>query len=40
MIGIETLAPENFDALFARIDMAGFTYQDITNDEVLSGFLV
>jgi len=40
LIGIETLAPENFDALFARLNKAGFTYQDITRDEVLSGFLI
>ena len=40
LIGIETTQSENFDALFARLSKAGFTYQDITSDEVLSEFLV
>lgn len=40
LIGIETTASENFDALFTRLDKAGFTYQDITRDEVLSEFLI
>ena len=40
LIGIETSAPENFDALFARLDAAGFTYRDITRDETLAEFLI
>jgi threonine dehydratase len=40
LIGIETSAPENFDMLLSRLDKAGFTYQDITSDEVLSEFLI
>lgn len=40
LIGIETDVPENFPAMFGRIDDAGFTYTDITNDETLAQFLV
>jgi len=40
LIGIETDAPENFPAMFARIDDAGFTYTDITNDETLAQFVI
>lgn len=40
LIGIETKAPKNFDRLFAQLDRAGFTYQDITEDEMLAQFLL
>ncbi len=40
LIGIETSKPENFDALFARINAAGMTYTDITNDETLGQFVL
>ena len=40
LIGIETKRPENFAQLFARLDAAGFTYSDITNDETLAQFVI
>jgi threonine dehydratase len=40
LIGIETKRPENFPQLFARLDAAGFTYSDITNDETLAQFVI
>ena len=40
LIGIETTSPEKIDILFQRLDKAGFSYSDITNDESLSQFLV
>lgn len=40
LIGIETRRPENFDALFARLDKAGLTYTDITTDETLGQFVL
>ncbi len=40
LIGIETSSRGNFDALFSRLDEAGFTYRDITNDEILAEFLI
>ncbi len=40
LIGIETVHAENFAGLFARLDAAGFTYTDITNDQTLAEFLI
>lgn len=40
LIGIETRDAANFPALFARMDAAGFTYRDTTNDVILSEFLI
>lgn len=40
LIGIETKSPENFTALFAKLDAASFPYRDITNDGILSEFLI
>ena len=40
LIGIETSHPEHLTALFARLDQAGFTYTDITNDETLAQFVI
>ncbi|HHI69803.1 MAG TPA: pyridoxal-phosphate dependent enzyme, partial [Rhodobacteraceae bacterium] len=40
LIGIETSDAANFDVLFAKMDQAGFTYSDITNDETVAEFVV
>ena len=40
LIGIETDSQANFPAMFQRIDDAGFTYTDITNDETLAQFVI
>lgn len=40
LIGIETKAAENFKTLFDQLDAAAFQYRDITNDEILSEFLI
>ncbi len=40
LLGIETKTPEGFPALMRRMDEAGLTYQDITDDEVLANFLI
>lgn len=40
LIGIEAKRPEAFKALFAKLDEAAFVYRDITNDEILSEFLI
>ncbi len=40
LIGIETTDSANFTSFFAKLDAAGFTYQDITDDEVLAQFLI
>ena len=40
LIGIETDDPSNFLKMFQRIDDAGFTYTDITNDETLAQFVI
>lgn len=40
LIGIETKDAANFALLFAQLDAAAFTYRDITNDEILSEFLI
>ena len=40
LIGIETTAPENFRRLFGELDAHGFTYQDITEDEILAQFVI
>ena len=40
LIGIETKAPESFTRLRDQLDAAGFTYQDITDDQALSEFLI
>lgn len=40
LIGIETARPENFSAFTAKLDAAGFTYTDITNDETLAQFVI
>ncbi|SDD99270.1 L-threonine ammonia-lyase [Paracoccus isoporae] len=40
LIGIETRDPQNLTTLMARLDESGFTYQDITRDELLAQFLI
>ncbi|MEP6068327.1 MAG: threonine ammonia-lyase IlvA [Paracoccaceae bacterium] len=40
LIGIETAQPDNFQAFFDKLDAAGFTYTDITNDETLAQFVI
>jgi threonine dehydratase len=40
LIGIETTDAANFSAFFAKLDAAGFTYTDITNDETLAQFVI
>lgn len=40
LIGIETNKAENFQVLEQRLADAGFTYRDITDDDVLAQFLI
>ncbi len=40
LIGIETPAAENFTHLFAKLDGAGFVFNDITEDELLAQFVI
>ena len=40
LIGIETSKPEEFEALFNRLDAGDYGYKDITEDEILSQFLI
>jgi len=40
LLGIETPARANFEALTARLDAAGFVYRDITDDEIVAGVLI
>ena len=40
LIGIETRDAANFERLFADLDEQGFSYRDITNDDLLAQFLV
>lgn len=40
LMGVESSDPDNFSILHGKFDEAGLQYQDITNDEVLSSFIV
>lgn len=40
LIGIETTGPENFAQFLGELDAAGFTYTDITDDEMLAQFVI
>ena len=40
LIGIETREAGNFQRLFEQLDAAAFQYRDITQDEILSEFLI
>jgi len=40
LIGIETQRPENFDRFKSALELGGFSYTDITNDEMLAQFVI
>ena len=40
LIGIETRDAKNFPVLFEKLDKAGFSYSDITNDETVAQFVI
>ncbi len=40
MLGIETTAAANFEALLARFDAAGIRYQDITGNQIIADLLI
>ncbi|MDJ0612279.1 MAG: threonine ammonia-lyase IlvA [Rhizobiaceae bacterium] len=40
LIGIETTKAENFDILTGKMDAQGMRWQDITDNQILSGFLI
>ncbi len=40
LIGIETSDAKNFDVLLRKINEAGFTFSDITNDETVAEFII
>ena len=40
LIGLETKNPDGFEAFFASLEAAGYTYSDITNDETLAQFVI
>ena len=40
LIGIQTSQPDEFNALFSRLDAADYSYVDITDDQILSQFLI
>jgi len=40
LLGIETTSTEKFQILFNRLGEANLTYKDITDDEILSQFLI
>ncbi|MCC5962168.1 MAG: threonine ammonia-lyase IlvA [Rhodobacteraceae bacterium] len=40
LIGIETTRPENFATLYERMAAQGFTFTDITEDDVMAGFVI
>ncbi len=40
LIGIETVDAASFETLFSRLDAAEFAYRDITDDPILSEFLI
>ncbi|MEZ5686607.1 MAG: threonine ammonia-lyase IlvA [Paracoccaceae bacterium] len=40
LIGIETKSPDSFTRLEAQLDAAGFSYRDITADQILAEFLI
>ncbi len=40
LIGIETVKAENFEILTKKMDAQGMRWQDITENEILSGFLI
>ena len=40
LLGIETTSRENFAGLFERIEAAGLSYEDISENEILASFLI
>ena len=40
LLGIETTGDKSFDVLFKKMKKSGFEYQDITNNEALTEFIV
>ncbi len=40
LIGIETTNAQNFDRLFKQLTAAGFAFNDITDDETLTNFVI
>ena len=40
LIGIETIMPDNFATMFAKLDAVGLAYTDITNDETIAEFIL
>ena len=40
LLGIESSSPKKFQILFNRLSEANLTFKDITDDEVLSQFLI
>ena len=40
LIGLETKNTDGFEAFFASLEAAGYTYSDITNDETLAQFVI
>jgi threonine dehydratase len=40
LIGIETSSPENFLRLTEAFDSAGLSYQDITENEIISNLII
>ncbi len=40
LMGVESNSPENFEILHQKLDEKGFGFQDITDDEVISNFIV
>ena len=40
LLGIETKSTSGFKNLFDRMDQAGLSYRDITDDETLAQFLI
>jgi threonine dehydratase len=40
LIGLETKSADQFESFFDRLDVSGFTYSDITNDEIMAQFVV
>ncbi|MCH2076684.1 MAG: threonine ammonia-lyase IlvA [Rhodobacteraceae bacterium] len=40
LLGIETRDASNFDRLFAKLDEAGFVFEDITDNETVANFVI
>ena len=40
LLGIETEDKKNFEILFSKMKKSGFEFTDVTNDEILSDFVI